>query len=33
VLAPPIDGPAGAILALLEGGESWTNSAFGPRYA
>jgi len=27
VLAPPIDGPAGAILALLEGGESWSTSA------
>jgi AraC-like DNA-binding protein len=27
VLAPPIDGPAGAVLALLEGGESWSNSA------
>jgi hypothetical protein len=27
VLAPPIDGPAGAILALLEGGESWATSA------
>lgn len=26
VLAPPIDGPAGAILALLEGGESWSTS-------
>jgi len=27
VLAPPIDGPAGAIVALLEGGESWSTSA------
>jgi DNA-binding transcriptional ArsR family regulator len=27
VLAPPIDGPAGAIRALLEGGESWSTSA------
>ena len=27
VLAPPIDGPAGAIVALLEGGESWPTSA------
>jgi DNA-binding transcriptional ArsR family regulator len=27
VLAPPIDGPAGAILALLEGGEAWSTSA------
>ena len=27
VLAPPIDGPAGAILALLESGESWSTSA------
>jgi DNA-binding transcriptional ArsR family regulator len=27
VLAPPIDGPAGAILALLETGESWSTSA------
>jgi DNA-binding transcriptional ArsR family regulator len=27
VLAPPIDGPAGAILALLDGGESWSTSA------
>jgi DNA-binding transcriptional ArsR family regulator len=27
VLAPPIDGPAGAILALLEAGESWSTSA------
>jgi hypothetical protein len=27
VLAPPIDGPAGAILALLEGSESWSTSA------
>ncbi|UQA59826.1 helix-turn-helix domain-containing protein [Polyangium aurulentum] len=27
VLAPPIDGPAGAILALLEGGESWSTSS------
>jgi DNA-binding transcriptional ArsR family regulator len=27
VLAPPIDGPAGAILALLEGGEPWSTSA------
>lgn len=27
VLAPPIEGPAGAILALLEGGESWSTSA------
>jgi hypothetical protein len=27
VLAPPIDGPAGAIVALLEGGEPWSTSA------
>jgi hypothetical protein len=27
VLAPPIDGPAGAILALLGGGESWSTAA------
>jgi DNA-binding transcriptional ArsR family regulator len=27
VLAPPIDGPAGSILALLGGGESWSTSA------
>jgi DNA-binding transcriptional ArsR family regulator len=27
VLSPPIDGPAGSILALLEGGESWSTSA------
>jgi DNA-binding transcriptional ArsR family regulator len=27
VLAPPIDGPAGAIVALLEGGEAWSTSA------
>jgi len=27
VLAPPTDGPAGSILALLEGGESWSTSA------
>ena len=27
VLAPPIDGPTGAIVALLEGGESWSTSA------
>lgn len=27
VLAPPIDGPAGAILALLEDGETWSTSA------
>jgi len=27
VLAPPIDGPAGEIVALLEGGESWSTSA------
>jgi DNA-binding transcriptional ArsR family regulator len=27
VLAPPIDGDEGAILALLEGGESWSTSA------
>lgn len=27
VLAPPIEGPAGSILALLEGGESWSTSA------
>ena len=27
VLAPPIDGPAGAVLALLEGGEAWSTSA------
>ncbi len=27
VLAPPIDGAAGSILALLEGGESWSTSA------
>jgi len=26
VLLPPIDGPAGSILALLEGGESWSTS-------
>jgi DNA-binding transcriptional ArsR family regulator len=26
VLVPPIDGPAGAIRALLEGGESWSTS-------
>jgi DNA-binding transcriptional ArsR family regulator len=26
VLAPPIDGPAGSVLALLEGGESWSTS-------
>jgi DNA-binding transcriptional ArsR family regulator len=26
VLAPPIDGPAGAIVALLEGGEPWSTS-------
>jgi DNA-binding transcriptional ArsR family regulator len=29
VLAPPIDGPAGAILALLEDGEPWSTSAVG----
>src|SRR4030095_1714774 len=27
VRAPPIDGPAGSILALLESGESWSTSA------
>lgn len=27
VLAPPVDGPAGAVLALLEGGEPWSTSA------
>lgn len=27
VLAPPVDGRTGAVLALLEGGESWTTSA------
>jgi DNA-binding transcriptional ArsR family regulator len=27
MLAPPIDGSAGAILALLDGGESWSTSA------
>ena len=27
VLAPPIDGRSGSILALLEGGESWSTSA------
>lgn len=27
VLAPPVDGRTGGILALLEGGESWTTSA------
>ena len=27
VLAPPIDGDAGAILALIEDGESWSTSA------
>lgn len=27
VLAPPLDGPAGSILALLEDGESWSTSA------
>ena len=27
VMAPPIDGPAGSILALLAGGESWSTSA------
>ena len=27
VLAPPIDGPAGSILALLNGGEPWSTSA------
>ena len=27
MLAPPIDGDAGSILALLEGGESWLTSA------
>ena len=27
VLAPPVDGEAGAILALLEGGEAWSTSA------
>jgi hypothetical protein len=27
VLTPPIDGPAGSILALLEDGESWSTSA------
>jgi DNA-binding transcriptional ArsR family regulator len=27
VLAPPVEGPAGSILALLEDGESWSTSA------
>ena len=27
VLAPPLEGPSGVILALLEGGESWSTSA------
>jgi DNA-binding transcriptional ArsR family regulator len=27
VLSPPMDGPTGSILALLEGGESWSTSA------
>ena len=27
VLAPPMEGEAGAIVALLEGGESWSTSA------
>ena len=27
VLAPPIDGPAGAIVALLEDGQAWSTSA------
>jgi hypothetical protein len=27
VLAPPVDGPAGSILALLQGGEPWSSSA------
>ena len=27
VLGPPIDGPAGSIVALLESGESWSTSA------
>jgi tetratricopeptide (TPR) repeat protein len=27
VLAPPLDGPAGSVIALLEGGESWSTSA------
>jgi hypothetical protein len=27
VLAPPIDGPAGSILALLESGEAWSTSS------
>jgi hypothetical protein len=27
LLAPPIDGPTGSILALLEGGEPWSTSA------
>jgi hypothetical protein len=27
VLSPPVDGPAGSILALLESGESWSTSA------
>ncbi|MHB1084024.1 MAG: helix-turn-helix domain-containing protein [Thiobacillus sp.] len=27
LLAPPVDGPAGTLLALLEGGESWSTSA------
>lgn len=27
VLAPPVDGPAGSIVALLEGGEAWSTSA------
>jgi hypothetical protein len=26
VLAPPIDGPAGSVLALLDGGEAWSTS-------
>lgn len=27
VLAPPIDGPAGSVLALLEGGDAWSTSS------
>jgi hypothetical protein len=27
VLAPPMDGPSGSIVALLDGGESWSTSA------
>ena len=33
VLAPPIDGPTGAIVALLEGGESWSTSALASALA